>query len=290
AKSCSTAWTATACARATTWRSCARYGRCARCRWWPRAAPASRSISKRRSSRPTWTERWRPACSTAARCRFRNSSGSCAGAEWRCAMTEAVDDIDTLAAIDWGKAGGLVPAVVQDARTLCVLMLGYMDRAALEATLASRRVTFFSRSKGRLSTKGESSGHYLELCSMDLGCDGETVLVLANANGPSCHLQRPSCFPSAPASVLAELSALVESRASEPPAGSYTTKLFDAGVRRIAQKVGEEGVETALAAVAEDDDALLGEAADLLFHLLVLLRARGLGLAEVEERLRTRSR
>ena len=205
-------------------------------------------------------------------------------------MTEAVDNIDALAAIDWDKAGGLVPAVVQDARTLRVLMLGYMDRAALDATLGSRRVTFFSRSKGRLWTKGESSGHYLDLVSVDLDCDGDTLLVLANPNGPTCHLQRPSCFPSAPASVLAELSALVETRASERPEGSYTTKLFDAGVRRIAQKVGEEGVETALAAVAEDDDALLGEAADMVFHLLVLLRARGLGLEDVEARLRERQR
>src|SRR5690606_1381136 len=170
------------------------------------------------------------------------------------------------------------------------LMLGYMDRAALEATLASRRVTFFSRSKGRLWTKGESSGHVLDLVSIDVDCDGDALLVLAHPRGPTCHLQRASCFPSAPGSMLAELSALVERRAVERPEGSYTTKLFDAGVRRIAQKLGEEGVETALAAVAEDDDAVLGEAADLLFHLLVLLRAPGLGLAEGEERLRTRSR
>lgn len=192
--------------------------------------------------------------------------------------------------LDWEKGGGLLPAIVQDARTLRVLMLGYMDRAALDATLASRRVTFFSRSKGRLWTKGESSGHVLELVSLDADCDGDTLLVLANPHGPTCHLQRESCFPSAPGSTLADLSALVERRAAERPEGSYTTQLFDGGVRRIAQKVGEEGVETALAAVAEDDDALLGEGADLLFHLLVLLRARGLGLGEVEEKLRTRRR
>ena len=193
-------------------------------------------------------------------------------------------------ALDWGKGDGLLPAIVQDARTLRVLMLGYMDRAALEATLSSRRVTFFSRSKGRLWTKGESSGHFLELASVDVDCDGDTLLVQAHPQGPTCHLQRESCFPSAPGSTLADLSALVERRAAERPEGSYTTKLFDGGIRRIAQKVGEEGVETALAAVAEDDDALLGEGADLLFHLLVLLRARGLGLADVEAKLRTRRR
>lgn len=189
---------------------------------------------------------------------------------------------------DWSKGDGLLPAIVQDARTLRVLMLGYMDRAALAQTLASGRVTFFSRSKGRLWTKGESSGHFLELASIDLDCDRDTLLVQAHPHGPTCHLQRESCFPSAPGSTLADLSALVERRAAERPEGSYTTKLFDGSIRRIAQKVGEEGVETALAAVAEDDAALLGEGADLLFHLLVLLRARGLGLADVEAKLRAR--
>ena len=193
-------------------------------------------------------------------------------------------------AVDWGKGDGLVPAIVQDARTLRVLMLGYMDRAALDATLASGRVTFFSRSKGRLWTKGESSGHFLELVSLDLDCDRDTLLVTAHPQGPTCHLQRESCFASAPGAALAELSALVEQRHAGMPAGSYTTSLFEKGTRRIAQKVGEEGVETALAAVVQDDDALLGEAADLVFHLLVLLRARGLGLADVEAKLATRRR
>ena len=192
--------------------------------------------------------------------------------------------------LDWDKGDGLLPAIVQDAGDRRVLMLGYMDRAALAQTLASGHVTFFSRSKGRLWTKGESSGHFLELASIDLDCDRDTLLVQAHPNGPTCHLQRESCFPAARGSTLAELSALVERRAAERPEGSYTTKLFDGGIRRIAQKVGEEGVETALAAVAEDDDALLGEGADLLFHLLVLLRARGLDLADVEAKLRSRQR
>ncbi|MEL1264731.1 bifunctional phosphoribosyl-AMP cyclohydrolase/phosphoribosyl-ATP diphosphatase HisIE [Pseudoxanthomonas putridarboris] len=179
---------------------------------------------------------------------------------------------------DWDKGGDLLPAIVQDARTLRVLMLGYMNRDALRATLATGQVTFYSRSKQRLWTKGESSGHVLELVSVDLDCDRDTLLVQARPHGPTCHLQRASCFPQAPAAFLSELDALVAQRERERPAGSYTTRLFDDGVRRIAQKVGEEGVETALAAVAQDDAALLGESADLLYHLVVLLRARGLSL------------
>ncbi len=190
--------------------------------------------------------------------------------------------------LDWAKGDGLLPAVVQDAATLRVLMLGYMSREALEATLASRQVTFFSRSKQRLWTKGESSGHVLELVSVDVDCDDDSLLVLAHPRGPTCHLQRPSCFPDAPAAFLSELDALVARRALERPEGSYTTRLFEQGVRRIAQKVGEEGVETALAAVAQDEAALLGESADLLYHLIVLLHARGLSLADAVDVLRER--
>jgi phosphoribosyl-ATP pyrophosphohydrolase/phosphoribosyl-AMP cyclohydrolase len=161
-------------------------------------------------------------------------------------------------------------------------MLGYMNRAALEQTLASHQVTFFSRSKQRLWTKGESSGHVLELVRLEADCDADTLLVQALPRGPTCHLGRTSCFADAPAQFLGELDALIAQRVAERPAGSYTTRLLEAGIRRIAQKVGEEGVETALAAVAQDDDALLGEAADLAYHLLVLLHARGLGLAELQ--------
>lgn len=192
-------------------------------------------------------------------------------------------------ALDWDKApDGLLPAVVQDAATLRVLMLGYMDRAALAATLASGHVTFFSRSRQRLWTKGETSGHVLALVSIQADCDNDTLLLQATPHGPTCHLERASCFPSAPGNVLAELDALVVQREREKPPGSYTTRLFDAGTKRIAQKVGEEGVETALAAVAGDNEELRNEAADLLFHLLVLLRARGLGLADVLDTLKTR--
>ncbi|GAB3383691.1 bifunctional phosphoribosyl-AMP cyclohydrolase/phosphoribosyl-ATP diphosphatase HisIE [Lysobacter fragariae] len=187
---------------------------------------------------------------------------------------------EQIAALDWEKQGGLLPAIVQDADTLRVLMLGYMDRDALQATLDSRRVTFFSRSKGRLWTKGESSGHFLDLVSLQSDCDNDTLLVLARPQGDTCHLGRASCFPDAPADFLAELTALVARRERERPAGSYTTRLFEAGARKVAQKVGEEGVEVALAAVAQDDDELKGEAADLLYHLVVLLRTRGLSLAD----------
>jgi phosphoribosyl-ATP pyrophosphohydrolase/phosphoribosyl-AMP cyclohydrolase len=179
---------------------------------------------------------------------------------------------------------------VQDAANGRVLMLGYMDRAALARTLELGRVTFFSRSRQALWTKGETSGHTLDLVSIEADCDGDTLLVQAHPRGPTCHLQRASCFPVAPSNFLGELDALVATRERERPAGSYSTKLFEAGTRRIAQKVGEEGVETALAGVAQDDAALLGEAADLVYHLMVLLRARGLGWGEVVAALEQRHR
>ncbi|WP_166208705.1 bifunctional phosphoribosyl-AMP cyclohydrolase/phosphoribosyl-ATP diphosphatase HisIE [Cognatiluteimonas telluris] len=193
--------------------------------------------------------------------------------------------IDTLA---WDKQGGLLPAVVQDADTLRVLMLGYMDRAALQATLDSRYVTFFSRSRQQQWRKGGQSGHVLALVAIEADCDGDALLVRAQPAGPTCHLGRISCFAAAAADALGELDLLVAQRHRDRPPGSYGTRLFDAGVRAIAQKVGEEGVETALAAVAQDDGALLGEAADLLYHLAVLLRARGLSLADAKQVLAAR--
>lgn len=195
---------------------------------------------------------------------------------------------DELQSLDWTKGDGLLPAIVQDASNLRVLMLGYMNAEALAATRASGYVTFYSRSKQRLWKKGETSGHVLELVSIQADCDNDTLLVLARPHGPTCHLQRESCFSYAPVSFLADLDALVAQREAERPSGSYTTKLFEEGIRRIAQKVGEEGVETALAAVAQDDAALLGESADLVFHLLVLLRARGLSLQDVSSLLQER--
>jgi phosphoribosyl-ATP pyrophosphohydrolase/phosphoribosyl-AMP cyclohydrolase len=185
------------------------------------------------------------------------------------------------AELDWERGGGLIAAIVQDAMSGRVLMLGYMDPAALEETLRRREVTFYSRSRQRLWTKGESSGNVLELVSIECDCDGDALLVQARPRGPTCHSGSQSCFAGAPAGTLGALDALIATRERERPAGSYTTALFEAGTRRIAQKVGEEGVETALAAVAQDDEALLGEAADLTYHLLVLLRARGLGLQQL---------
>jgi phosphoribosyl-ATP pyrophosphohydrolase/phosphoribosyl-AMP cyclohydrolase len=199
--------------------------------------------------------------------------------------TKLAIGLDAMAlAPNWAKGDGLLPAIVQHWLSGEVLMLGYMNAEALAATQASGHVTFFSRSKQRLWTKGESSGHVLALKSIRIDCDADTFLVQAAPHGPTCHNGTSSCFGegvASPLGFLAELDALVATRHAEQPAGSYTTKLFQGGLRRLAQKVGEEGVETALAAVAQDDAELLGESADLVFHLLVLLRARGLGLAEV---------
>ena len=192
---------------------------------------------------------------------------------------------------DFTKGGGLLPAIVQHARTGEVLMLGYMDEAALAKTRELGQVTFFSRSKQRLWTKGETSGDTLGLVDARLDCDADTILVRALPAGPTCHTGTTSCFGddvAPPLGFLAELDALVASRHAERPQGSYTTTLFEGGIRRMAQKVGEEGVETALAAIAEDDDALIGEAADLVFHLMVVLRARGLGFDAVATKLASR--
>lgn len=192
------------------------------------------------------------------------------------------------AQLAWDKQGGLIPAIVQDADTLRVLMLGYMDRDAVQATLDSGLVTFFSRSRGKQWTKGETSGHVLQLVSLQADCDQDALLVLVRPQGPTCHLGRDSCFASAPGDVLAALDRNIATHERERPPGSYTTQLFARGVTRIAQKVGEEGVETALAAATGSDRDLTGEAADLVYHLLVLLRARGLSLGDVAAMLATR--
>ncbi|TAN08290.1 MAG: bifunctional phosphoribosyl-AMP cyclohydrolase/phosphoribosyl-ATP diphosphatase HisIE [Rhodanobacteraceae bacterium] len=206
-------------------------------------------------------------------------SSRCSGADMSANAKEVLAE-----QLDWAKGGGLLPAIVQHFATGEVLMLGYMNREALAATQASGFVTFWSRSKQRLWRKGETSGNVLALQSVRADCDRDTLLVQADPRGPTCHLGTSSCFGDGvqpPLGFLAELDALIAARNQARPAGSYTTHLFESGVRRIAQKVGEEGVETALAAVAQDDDALLGEAADLVYHLTVLLRARGLSLADV---------
>ncbi len=253
------------------------------------------AFRRRCSNKPASTPRWPPACSTAGTSRFPTSSAICRRPACRCAAPAAIDrrhlpmstpiatpvDPDSL---DWNKGEGLICAIVQHWRDGRVLMLGYMNREALEATLTTGKVTFFSRGRQRLWTKGETSGNTLDLKGIHADCDADALLVLARPNGPTCHLGTDSCFGDASAPELAflgRLDALVARRHAELPAGSYTTRLFDSGMRRMAQKVGEEGVETALAAVDQDDEALIGEAADLVYHLLVLLRARGLGLGDI---------
>jgi phosphoribosyl-AMP cyclohydrolase / phosphoribosyl-ATP pyrophosphohydrolase len=194
--------------------------------------------------------------------------------------------------VDWDKNAGLVPAIVQDADDGRVLMLGYMNREALSATLQSGRVVFYSRSKQRLWQKGESSGHYLELCALRVDCDADTLLVSARPAGPVCHTGTATCFgdvaAAMPLGFLLDLERIIKERGAADPATSYTARLKASGMRRIAQKVGEEGVEVALAACVEDDAALVGECADLLYHLLVLLNARSLSLAPVLDALRAR--
>lgn len=196
-----------------------------------------------------------------------------------------MNDINKL---DWGKGDGLLPAVVQHVRSGAVLMLGYMNREALEATQTSGRVTFWSRSKRRLWTKGETSGHFLEMRAIAADCDGDTVLILAEPTGPACHTGTPTCFgedaPRAaaePLAFLATLECLLAQRIADRPAGSYTARLVAEGPLRIAQKVGEEGLEVALAAAAQGDERVVSEAADLVYHLMLLLKIKGLGLAAV---------
>jgi phosphoribosyl-ATP pyrophosphohydrolase/phosphoribosyl-AMP cyclohydrolase len=200
-----------------------------------------------------------------------------------------------LPTLDWDKMNGLIPAIVQDASTGAVLMLGYMNRDALAATEAAGRVTFWSRSKNRLWTKGETSGDFLEVCSIAADCDRDTLLVLARPAGPACHLGTATCWGSdAPRSsaqhleFLARLEQIVAQRIADPPEGSYTAKLVSEGLNRIAQKVGEEGVELALAAVTQSDEAIIGEAADLLYHTTLLLKAKGLSLIQVVAQLESR--
>lgn len=202
-----------------------------------------------------------------------------------------LDDIGTL---DWDKGNGLLPAIVQHARTGRVLMLGYMNTAALRATLGGGRVVFYSRSRETLWTKGETSGHHLNVVDVSTDCDSDAILVLADPVGPTCHKGSESCFAdAAPADAqrlafLGLLENIIASRIADQPDDSYTAKLFAKGPSRIAQKVGEEGVETALAAVSRDDAGLVSECADLLFHLLVLLKSRELDLKRVVEELEAR--
>jgi phosphoribosyl-ATP pyrophosphohydrolase/phosphoribosyl-AMP cyclohydrolase len=193
--------------------------------------------------------------------------------------------------INFKKMSGLVPVCVQDAKTLLVLMMGFMNEEALRTTLATKRVTFYSRTKARLWTKGETTGHYLEVVSMTTDCDNDSLLILTNPHGPTCHLGSLSCFPieDAPQSLGYCLEALMQTLQSrQGVAGSYTEQLLSEGMFRIAQKVGEEGVEVALAAVSGRSDAIVNEVVDLLYHILVLLIASQIALSEVTVELKKR--
>jgi phosphoribosyl-ATP pyrophosphohydrolase/phosphoribosyl-AMP cyclohydrolase len=196
-------------------------------------------------------------------------------------------DLVNVEELDFEKGAGLLPAIVQDADSGAALMLGYMNRAALRATLERGRVVFFSRSKERLWEKGETSGNHLTLVEARADCDRDAVLVSVRAQGPVCHLGTRSCFGHAPETTaerlafLARLERLIEERSAERPDGSYTARLLAAGPQRIAQKVGEEGVELALAGVSENNNKIVAEAADLIYHMLVLLKSRGLTLGDV---------
>ena len=196
-----------------------------------------------------------------------------------------------LDSLDFAKCAGLMPAVVQHARTGTVLMLGYMNRESLQASLERRKVVFYSRSRQELWKKGATSGHVLELVDIRTDCDRDALLVRAIAHGPTCHLGTRSCFgddTGAPGGFLGELDGIVTSRRGAPVATSYTARLLADTPLRRAQKVGEEGLETALAGACQDDASLLAEAADLVFHLLVLLHGRNLDLGKLTAELERR--
>ncbi|MDO2948021.1 bifunctional phosphoribosyl-AMP cyclohydrolase/phosphoribosyl-ATP diphosphatase HisIE [Aeromonas simiae] len=193
--------------------------------------------------------------------------------------------------LDWAKCDNLIPAIVQHAHSGQVLMQGFMNQEALAKTLATGQVTFFSRSKQRLWTKGESSGHVLALQAITTDCDRDSLLIAAEPVGPTCHLGNVSCFeghPVPPLGFLAELEQLLAARKGADPESSYTARLYGKGTKRIAQKVGEEGVEVALAAMAKDREELINESADLLYHLTVLLQNEGLALQDVVQCLNQR--
>lgn len=196
-------------------------------------------------------------------------------------MIVNIDNINKLA---WEKMDNLIPTIVQDAATGAVLMQGFVNQEALEKTLEFGKATFFSRSKQRLWMKGESSGNTLDVVQVLTDCDHDSVLISANPNGPTCHLGFESCFPEqqlTQQNFISYLERFIEQRKNDPIEESYTARLLAKGTTKVAQKVGEEGVEVALAAVAETKEDLLGECADLFYHTLVLLQDKGVSLAEV---------
>ncbi|MGK6351754.1 bifunctional phosphoribosyl-AMP cyclohydrolase/phosphoribosyl-ATP diphosphatase HisIE [Parapedobacter sp. DT-150] len=191
--------------------------------------------------------------------------------------------------LDFEKSGGLVPAIIQDALTLEVLMLGYMNEEAWQKTQAEKRVTFFSRSKNRLWTKGEESGHFLEVVSIHIDCDQDTVLIKATPQGPTCHTGNRSCFNTDyNQNFIFKLVDIINNRYAFPTADSYVNRLRERGLNKVAQKVGEEAVETVIAALAEREVDFVNEASDLLFHLLVLLREKNVSLETIAGNLASR--
>ena len=208
-------------------------------------------------------------------------------------MSLTIKDIPALA---WDKGDGLLPAIVQDAASGAVLMLAYMNAEALRETLSRGRAVFFSRSRQSLWEKGETSGNTLEVVDVVADCDADTLLVRARPRGPTCHRNTTTCFgdgtPPAATGIgfLTQLEQVIAARIADSPKDSYTAKLYASGIKRMAQKVGEEGVETALAAQSGDDAELVSEAADLIFHLALLLRARGRSLEDVVAQLAARHR
>ena len=203
-------------------------------------------------------------------------------------------DQEAIDGLDWTKAGGLLPAIVQHANTGQVLMLGFMNAESLRATLDLGKVTFFSRSKQRLWTKGETSGNFLHVVGVAADCDRDSLLITATPDGPTCHNGTDSCFGdeieagAERFAFLGQLQSVIGQRITEQPEGSYTARIWAEGTGRLAQKVGEEGVEVAIAAVSQSSLALLGEAADLVFHLALLLKSRDLELSDVVAELERR--
>lgn len=191
--------------------------------------------------------------------------------------------------IDWEKVNGMLPAIVQDERTSEVLMMGYMNKLALEMTLTEKRVTFFSRTKNRLWTKGETSGNYLNVQSMNLDCDKDTLLIKVQTIGETCHLGQRSCFSDSDRFSLNSLENIIVKRASESSESSYTSSLINGPENQLIQKIGEEAVETVIAAKNNDNEELLNEMADLMYHGLVLLHKKGLSLSDVEDVLAERN-
>ncbi|MBO5880513.1 MAG: bifunctional phosphoribosyl-AMP cyclohydrolase/phosphoribosyl-ATP diphosphatase HisIE [Paraprevotella sp.] len=194
--------------------------------------------------------------------------------------------------IDFNKMNGLVPAIIQDADTQKVLMLGYMNEEAYEKTVETGKVTFFSRTKNRLWTKGESSGNFLEVMSIKNDCDNDTLLIQVHPTGPVCHTGTDTCWgeknESNPLTFLSELQDFIEKRHEEMPEGSYTTSLFKDGLNRMAQKVGEEALEAVIEAVNGTNDRLIYEGSDMLYHLIVLLTAKGLRIEQMVNELKER--